>query len=87
MTGTPTTAEKRDDGDVGRCRGSNRSGLRRSGGPVSRRRHARRPQTLTALSAAAFAAAKSHRYLVSCSRGFIEQSAADGRYDFGGAAL
>jgi DNA-binding IclR family transcriptional regulator len=46
------------------------------------------PQTLTALSAAAgLPPAKSHRYLVSLIReGFIEQSAADGRYDFGGAA-
>jgi DNA-binding IclR family transcriptional regulator len=46
------------------------------------------PQTLTALSTAAgLPPAKSHRYLVSLIReGFIEQSAADGRYDFGGAA-
>ena len=46
------------------------------------------PQTLTALSAAAgLPPAKAHRYLVSLIReGFIEQSAADGRYDFGGAA-
>jgi DNA-binding IclR family transcriptional regulator len=46
------------------------------------------PQTLSALSAAAgLPPAKSHRYLVSLIReGFIEQSAADGRYDFGGAA-
>jgi len=46
------------------------------------------PQTLTALSAAAgLPPAKSHRYLVSLIRaGFIEQSASDGRYDFGGAA-
>jgi DNA-binding IclR family transcriptional regulator len=46
------------------------------------------PQTLTVLSAAAgLPPAKSHRYLVSLIReGFIEQSAADGRYDFGGAA-
>ena len=46
------------------------------------------PQTLSALSAAAgLPAAKAHRYLVSLIReGFVEQSAADGRYDFGGAA-
>lgn len=46
------------------------------------------PQTLSALSAAAgLPAAKAHRYLVSLIReGFIEQGAADGRYDFGGAA-
>lgn len=46
------------------------------------------PQTLSALSAAAaISPAKAHRYLVSLIRsGFIEQSASDGRYDFGGAA-
>lgn len=46
------------------------------------------PQTLTALSAVAgLPPAKSHRYLVSLIReGFIDQNAADGRYDFGGAA-
>jgi DNA-binding IclR family transcriptional regulator len=46
------------------------------------------PQTLSALSAAAgLLPAKAHRYLVSLIRGgFIEQSTADGRYDFGGAA-
>jgi DNA-binding IclR family transcriptional regulator len=46
------------------------------------------PQTLGALSAAAgLPPAKAHRYLVSLIRsGFIEQSAFDGRYDFGGAA-
>lgn len=46
------------------------------------------PQTLSALSAAAgLPPAKAHRYLVSLIRGgFIEQSTADGRYDFGGAA-
>ena len=46
------------------------------------------PQTLSALSAAAgLPAAKAHRYLVSLIReGFVAQSAADGRYDFGGAA-
>jgi DNA-binding IclR family transcriptional regulator len=46
------------------------------------------PQTLTALSVVAgLPPAKAHRYLVSLIReGFIEQSAADGRYDFGGAA-
>jgi len=45
-------------------------------------------QTLGALAAAAgLSPAKAHRYLVSLIReGFIEQSAADGRYDFGGAA-
>jgi DNA-binding IclR family transcriptional regulator len=47
-----------------------------------------RPQTLSALAAAAgLAPAKAHRYLVSLIReGFVEQSTADGRYDFGGAA-
>jgi DNA-binding IclR family transcriptional regulator len=46
------------------------------------------PQTLSALSAAAgIPPAKAHRYLVSLIReGFVEQSASDGRYDFGGAA-
>jgi DNA-binding IclR family transcriptional regulator len=46
------------------------------------------PQTLSALSAAAkLSSAKVHRYLVSLIReGFVEQSASDGRYDFGGAA-
>jgi DNA-binding IclR family transcriptional regulator len=46
------------------------------------------PQTLSALSATAgLPPAKAHRYLVSLIRsGFIEQSASDGRYDFGGAA-
>src|SRR6202012_6102706 len=46
------------------------------------------PQTLGALSVAAgLPPAKAHRYLVSLIRsGFIEQSASDGRYDFGGAA-
>ncbi|WP_022720877.1 IclR family transcriptional regulator [Rhodopseudomonas sp. B29] len=46
------------------------------------------PQTLTALSqAAGMPSAKAHRYLVSLIRsGLIEQSAVDGRYDFGGAA-
>jgi DNA-binding IclR family transcriptional regulator len=46
------------------------------------------PQTLSALATAAgLAPAKAHRYLVSLIReGFVEQSAADGRYDFGGAA-
>jgi DNA-binding IclR family transcriptional regulator len=46
------------------------------------------PQTLSALAAAAgLVPAKAHRYLVSLIReGFVEQSAADGRYDFGGAA-
>jgi len=46
------------------------------------------PQTLTALShAAGLSSAKVHRYLVSLIReGFVEQSAIDGRYDFGGAA-
>jgi len=46
------------------------------------------PQTLGALAAAAgLLPAKAHRYLVSLIReGFIEQSAIDGRYDFGGAA-
>jgi len=46
------------------------------------------PQTLSALSTAAgMLPAKAHRYLVSLIReGFIEQGAADGRYDFGGAA-
>lgn len=46
------------------------------------------PQTLTALSqAAGLSSAKVHRYLVSLIReGFVEQSAVDGRYDFGGAA-
>jgi DNA-binding IclR family transcriptional regulator len=46
------------------------------------------PQTLGALSATAgLPPAKAHRYLVSLIRsGFIEQSASDGRYDFGGAA-
>jgi DNA-binding IclR family transcriptional regulator len=46
------------------------------------------PQTLGALSSAAgLSPAKAHRYLVSLIRaGFIEQSASDGRYDFGGAA-
>lgn len=45
------------------------------------------PQTLSALSAAAgLSSAKAHRYLVSLIRGgFVEQSATDGRYDFGGA--
>jgi DNA-binding IclR family transcriptional regulator len=46
------------------------------------------PQTLSALSTAAgISPAKAHRYLVSLIReGFVEQSASDGRYDFGGAA-
>jgi DNA-binding IclR family transcriptional regulator len=46
------------------------------------------PQTLSGLAAAAgLVPAKAHRYLVSLIReGFVEQSAADGRYDFGGAA-
>jgi DNA-binding IclR family transcriptional regulator len=46
------------------------------------------PQTLGALATAAgLAPAKAHRYLVSLIReGFVEQNAADGRYDFGGAA-
>ena len=46
------------------------------------------PQTLKDLSAAAvMSPAKAHRYLVSLIReGLIEQSAIDGRYDFGGAA-
>lgn len=46
------------------------------------------PQTLKDLSAAAaLPPAKAHRYLVSLIReGLIEQSAIDGRYDFGGAA-
>jgi DNA-binding IclR family transcriptional regulator len=46
------------------------------------------PQTLKDLSAAAaLPPAKAHRYLVSLIReGLIEQSAMDGRYDFGGAA-
>jgi DNA-binding IclR family transcriptional regulator len=46
------------------------------------------PQTLGALAnAAGLPPAKAHRYLVSLIReGFIEQSAIDGRYDFGGAA-
>jgi DNA-binding IclR family transcriptional regulator len=46
------------------------------------------PQTLSALAAAAgLSPAKAHRYLVSLIRaGFVEQSASDGRYDFGGAA-
>lgn len=46
------------------------------------------PQTLSALSTAAgLSSAKVHRYLVSLIRGgFVEQSAIDGRYDFGGAA-
>jgi DNA-binding IclR family transcriptional regulator len=46
------------------------------------------PQTLSALATAAgLSPAKAHRYLVSLIReGFVEQSAADGRYDFGGAA-
>jgi DNA-binding IclR family transcriptional regulator len=46
------------------------------------------PQTLKDFSAAAgLSPAKAHRYLVSLIReGLIEQSAADGRYDFGGAA-
>jgi DNA-binding IclR family transcriptional regulator len=46
------------------------------------------PQTLSALATAAgLPPAKAHRYLVSLIRaGFVEQSAADGRYDFGGAA-
>jgi DNA-binding IclR family transcriptional regulator len=46
------------------------------------------PQTLSALSSAAgLPPAKAHRYLVSLIReGFVEQSASDGRYDFGGAA-
>jgi DNA-binding IclR family transcriptional regulator len=45
-------------------------------------------QTLSALAAAAgLSPAKAHRYLVSLIReGFVEQSASDGRYDFGGAA-
>lgn len=45
------------------------------------------PQTLSTLSqAAGFSSAKVHRYLVSLIReGFVEQSAVDGRYDFGGA--
>jgi DNA-binding IclR family transcriptional regulator len=45
-------------------------------------------QTLSALATAAgLSPAKVHRYLVSLIReGFIEQNAADGRYDFGGAA-
>ena len=46
------------------------------------------PQTLKDFSAAAgLSPAKAHRYLVSLIReGLIEQSAIDGRYDFGGAA-
>jgi DNA-binding IclR family transcriptional regulator len=46
------------------------------------------PQTLRDLSAAAaLSPAKAHRYLVSLIReGLVEQSAIDGRYDFGGAA-
>jgi DNA-binding IclR family transcriptional regulator len=46
------------------------------------------PQTLKDLSAAAgLSPAKAHRYLVSLIReSLIEQSAIDGRYDFGGAA-
>jgi DNA-binding IclR family transcriptional regulator len=46
------------------------------------------PQTLSGLSTAAgISPAKAHRYLVSLIReGFVEQSASDGRYDFGGAA-
>jgi len=46
------------------------------------------PQTLSTLSqAAGYSSAKVHRYLVSLIRGgFVEQSAVDGRYDFGGAA-
>jgi DNA-binding IclR family transcriptional regulator len=46
------------------------------------------PQTLSALATAAgLPPAKAHRYLVSLIRaGFVEQTAADGRYDFGGAA-
>jgi len=46
------------------------------------------PQTLKDFSAVAgLSPAKAHRYLVSLIReGLIEQSAIDGRYDFGGAA-
>jgi DNA-binding IclR family transcriptional regulator len=46
------------------------------------------PQALSALATAAgLSPAKAHRYLVSLIReGFVEQSATDGRYDFGGAA-
>lgn len=46
------------------------------------------PQTLSRLSfAAGLPPAKAHRYLVSLIRvGLVEQSPADGRYDFGGAA-
>jgi DNA-binding IclR family transcriptional regulator len=46
------------------------------------------PQTLKDFSTAAgLSPAKAHRYLVSLIReGLIEQSAIDGRYDFGGAA-
>src|SRR5882724_13618951 len=46
------------------------------------------PQTLKDLSAAAgLSPAKAHRYLVSLIReSLIEQSAIDGRYDFGGGA-
>ena len=56
--------------------------------PVKTLAQLKGPQTLKDFSAAAsLSPAKAHRYLVSLIReGLIEQSAIDGRHDFGGAA-